>query len=209
MQKFENERWVRNKKTVFREIKMNYLINTFTYARIMQEKRNIIHKLKDYCNSQIAFRLNKMNYENKINNILKRKAKLKMKKYFKFYRECKTRTTLKVKIFYEICLKVKIFKFLKEFTRRSKVLTNNLAVTFRNTYLKYKLFKHLKGYYTTFLRESYIIHKLKEMYEYKNNNYKLKAFQIIKNFYKCEKLRRLKNLQLKIKLFYILKFFKN
>jgi hypothetical protein len=207
IQRFDNERWVKNKYNAFRAIKLNYLINSFSDARLMQEKRQIMLKLKDICNSQIALRLNNLNYESKVKICLKRKAKSILKKYFRYYRENKAKSLLKVKTFNDIRLKVKIFKQLKEHTRKSKLLSNNLVITFRNTYLKYKIFRIIKKYYETCLRETYIIHRLKQIYEDKNFEYKYKAFDMIKKYYMCEKFRRVKRLQMKIKIFYILKFF--
>ena len=204
--RFETKRDLLSRYLVFKILKLNYLINTFILTKIMNDKKIIFDKLKDNCNYKIKSRISRMSNMNKIIAFRRKRMKNKMKLYFKIYRENKFKISLMVKAFKEFCLKAKIFKFLKEYYRKSTLLTINLAKNFRQVYLKYRFFYTLKRYRNIVSRENYILNTLEKNYEMKNYKLKSTVIDYLKKYYICEKFKRMKQLQMKIKIFYTLKF---
>jgi len=200
---------IRSKKAGFQILKIhisqNYLYQKLKCSRI----KYALEKIKFACIQRITIRLKKIGNSSRIKLIKNKYLKLKIKKLIFAIRSLIFNKEDVQKKFRDYYLMKNIFYFLKKFKDKEKRKNDIIIKNFTINFSKRKVFNLFINHHFLLRRQDIILSNLKRYY-LKNRKRKLRSiFYYWKRFYICEKYRKYKIFQKKIKIFYSLKFLLN
>jgi hypothetical protein len=207
LMKFQRKKNYKMKESLFNILKLNYLISFFINR--VKRKLMIKYAYKKIINIKyIKIERNLKNIDNndKIIYFQTNKAKKKMKIFFKIWMTNYKKKINKIKIFRRTMLKIKIFKFIKDSIKEINNQELYLAHKFRNVFLKIKFLNMMFRHRLILYRENKLIKNIKDFWKKKTKRLLKKVINNWKQYYKCERFIRLKNIRKKVKIFYILKY---
>lgn len=196
----------RSKNRVFNIIKNNFRIEYFTKRRKWIKKFWTFKIIRNYCDNHMQNRIKKIGSNNKMQQFRKKILKKKIQMAIFIWLESKRKLNFKIKHFRKTFLKIKIFKFLKEFKNSNKIKDSRMVKKFRNYILKGKFFLLLKIYKLILYRENKIINKLTKIYKIKRKKLIRKYINSWWSYLICQRFRKVRRLKMLTKIFYGMKF---
>lgn len=197
---------IASKKLGLQMLKLNMRVDYFNKRLGYFRMKSALEKIKIVCIHIISNRLKKIGNNTKIKLIRNKNLKLKFKRLIIAIRGLiKNKNDVQQK-FRRYYLAKKIFNFLKSYKDKEKKHIDFVVRNFISFNYKRKIMNLFKNYVILMRRQDKILSNLKRFYV-KNRKRKLRSiFKDWKKFYICEKYRKYKNFQLKVKIFYSLKF---
>ncbi len=150
-----------------------------------------------------------MNVYNRIEQFRKKIVLNIFKKYLMSWLEIRHKKKIKVKMFRNTLLKIKVFKFFLKYKFLSKQIDDKKVKKFRTSFLKYNFFVLLFKFRLVQYRENKILERLSKMYKSKRKKLIKKAIKFWKLFYICEKFRKMKMIRKIARIFYAMKLMLN
>jgi hypothetical protein len=164
-----------------------------------------LRKLRAFSECQADKRLRAIGENNKVKLFRRKRIMIKLKTFFKEYKEEICIKMSNARYVRDLALKRKMFTLLKNCAKAISKKDNHLMKTFRVRNLKLKLFTLLKKFTIIKKRESYILQCIEQIYKKRVFRIKRNILNDWMRFFVCERFRKMRHLKLKIKLFYALK----
>jgi len=197
---------IASKKLGLQMLKLNILIDFFNKRLKYLRMKSSFDKINIVCIYTITNRLKRIGNKSKIKQIRNKYLKLRVKKLLISIRALimnKLDVQMKFRNYY---MAKNIFEFFKSYKEKEKRHNDLVVRNFISYQFKRKMMNLFKNYFNLVRRQDKILNNLKRFY-LKNRKRKLRSiFNDWKKFYICEKYRKFKNFQLKVKIFYSLKF---
>lgn len=187
-------------------LKLNIRIDYFHKRLRHFRTKSTLEKIKLACINLITNRLRKIGNNSKIKMMRNKYLKLKIKMLMTSIKQLIMNKNDVQKKFRNYYLYKNLFEFLRQYTYQEIKQNDSLISRFICYQLKRKIMNLLKKYLNLIKRQDRILNNLKRFY-FKNRKRKLRSiFKDWKKYYICQKFRKFKNLQMKVKIFYCLKF---
>ena len=189
------------KSNIFKELKNNYIINTFIKRRNLIQKKKIFELIKQNKNKGMSKELKQFEAD----KLYIKHMKIRIKKCINNWRFLSNETTIKINEMRNKIYKKKIFYFLKVFKYKNKKRELKISVKFRTYFLYYNFFLMMKKHTLIMKRENNILKGVQRLINENELDYKYWAFKSLYNNLLVENFVKQRNLRLKTKIFYLLK----
>ena len=201
IQNFHHYIYLKKMKTIFYQIKYNYIINKLQKRQNLSAKKKAYILIKENKNKGKPKQLK----ENEADKLYIKHMKNIIKKCLNNWRYLSNETTIKVNEMKNKIYKKKIFNFLRTFRFINKKRNLKISIKFRTYFLYYYFFLMLKKHTKIMKRENIILKGVQRLINENELDYKYWAFRSIYNNMLVEQFVKQKNLRLKTKIFYLLK----